>query len=503
MTKINSIKNIAQPTINKLKEKALPERIFLSPYKITALSLGATGLALSTFIKDYRKTVDKDNYFQLKINPETKTPYKPDIFQEASGMNLYLGNDVLVTAPTGTGKTAIAEYVITKNLKDGKRTFYTTPLKALSNEKFRDFSKIYGEENVGLLTGDTKINTTAPIIVMTTEVYRNMTASNLFNFDKNSEDMSKDLKTVIFDELQYLGDVDRGGIWEQSIMFTPKNVQILSLSATIGNNVDINNWIASTKGRKGIAITPQRGYLANKKEVLETVLINVPPENRHVPLTFEIEHAAAEIKIPKGVSKKQKILAKKEGARRSQTMFAKPRDEAYKTLTKKLHNENKLPAIYFVFSKKECRHLLKYLSTESELLTTEKEQKEIENIINKYKEQGIYLGESLNQDALKKGYAIHNAGLLPSQKQLIEELFQKKLVKVVLATETLSAGINMPAKTTVISSPRKPSSTTDGGDDHKRNLTPNEFHQMAGRAGRRGIDTEGFCFALTCNPAFL
>ena len=140
------------------------------------------------------------------------------------------------------------------------------------------------------------------------------------------------------------------------------------------------------------------------------------------------------------------------------------------------------------------------MSTESELLTTEKEQKEIENIINKYKEQGIYLGESLNQDALKKGYAIHNAGLLPSQKQLIEELFQKKLVKVVLATETLSAGINMPAKTTVISSPRKPSSTTDGGDDHKRNLTPNEFHQMAGRAGRRGIDTEGFCFALTCNP---
>ena len=182
-------------------------------------------------------------------------------------MNLYLGNDVLVTAPTGTGKTAIAQYVITKNLNEGKRTFYTTPLKALSNEKFREFSKIYGEENVGLLTGDTKVNPDAPVVIMTTEVYRNMVADDKFNLTKDGErSIPSNLQTVVFDELQYLGDIDRGGIWEQSIMFTPKNVQMLSLSATIGNNEDINNWIASTKKRStAISITPDKNYKPVKK----------------------------------------------------------------------------------------------------------------------------------------------------------------------------------------------------------------------------------------------
>ena len=132
-------------------------------------------------------------------------------------------------------------------------------------------------------------------------------------------------------------------------------------------------------------------------------------------------------------------------------------------------------------------------------MTSKEERQEITDILEKRADDGIYLGESLYVDALMRGYAVHNAGLLPNQKALIEELFQKKLVKVVLATETLSAGINMPAKTTIISSPRKPASTSDGGQDHKRNLTPNEFHQMAGRAGRRGIDTIGYCYPISCN----
>lgn len=505
MSKINPIINSLKVNPTTLKYVKPAKKLMTNPIHtgaLTACAIGATGVIVSTFLRDYKRTADEGNYFQFKIDPATGKHYEADVFQNAAGMNLYLGNDVLVTAPTGTGKTAIAEYIITKNLKEGGRTFYTTPLKALSNEKFLDFGKIYGEENVGLITGDTKINTDAPVIVMTTEVYRNMAASEKFNFEEGSrKGIPSGLKTVIFDELQYLGDVDRGGIWEQSIMFTPRDVQILSLSATVGNNEEINNWIAATKGRKGISTTPDRTYSPKNNGKKETVLINVPPENRHVPLSFGIENAAAEIKTPRGGSKKDKIKAKKEGARISQTLFAKPRDEAYKMLTRRLRQEDKLPAIYFVFSKKECRHLLKYLSTESELLTNEKEQQEIANIIEKYEKQGIYLGESLNVEALKKGYAIHNAGLLPSQKRLVEELFQKKLVKVVLATETLSAGINMPARTTVISSPRKPSSTSDGGEDRKRNLTPNEFHQMAGRAGRRGIDTEGSCFQISCNNA--
>lgn len=499
MTKILPVNSI-KPTEIKTIAKSVTKPLMSSA--MTAVSaIGATGLVMSTFIKDFNKTSDEDNYFQFKINPDTGKHYEADIFQKAAAMNLYLGNDVLVTAPTGTGKTAIAEYVITKNLKEGHRTFYTTPLKALSNEKFLDFCKIYGEENVGLLTGDTKVNTEAPVIIMTTEVYRNMAAGGKFNFDnEKNKGIPSNVKTVIFDELQYLGDVDRGGIWEQSIMFTPKNIQMLSLSATIGNNEEINNWMASIKGNKAVAVTPQKGYLPDRTEAKETVLINVPSENRHVPLNFEIMHAAAEIKVPRGGSKKEKIRAKQEGARKSQSIYAQPRDEVYKTLTKKLKEEGKIPAIYFVFSKKESRHLLKYLSNESEILTDEKEQREIVKIIQKYIDDGVYLGESLDTNALIKGYAVHNAGLLPSQKTLIEELFQKKLVKVVIATETLSAGINMPAKTTVISSPRKPASTSDGGNDRKRNLTANEFHQMAGRAGRRGIDTEGCCIVISCNP---
>jgi superfamily II RNA helicase len=505
MVKINPIHN---STLNKLvhstgKVMASTQSATTTPMEriAPAIGIGASASVISTFIKDYKSTAEDKNYFQLKIDPNTGKHYEPDIFQNAAGMNLYLGNDVLVTAPTGTGKTAIAEYVITKNLNEGKCTFYTTPLKALSNEKFHDFSNIYGKENVGLITGDTKINKDAPIIIMTTEVYRNMAANNSLNFDKNKQDngLRKDLQTVIFDELQYLGDVDRGGVWEQSIMFTPKNVQILSLSATIGNNEEINDWIASTKEERSQSITPNAKYIPQQEPLKKSVLINVPSENRHVPLNFEIEHVAPEIKPSKIGSKAQRIKSKQDAARKSQSVQAQPKKEAYKDLTKKLNNEKKLPAIYFVFNKKDSRHLLKYLSTESELLTTDEEQKQIKEIIERYKREGYYLGESLNTNALLKGYAIHNSGLLPSQKQLIEELFQKKLVKVVIATETLSAGINMPAKTTVITAPRKPASTSDEINDGKRVLSPNEFHQMAGRSGRRGIDTVGYCYPISCN----
>ena len=502
MSKINPISNDIKIYAKGLKNKKLIKQLTTPPYApvLKTTLVGAAVAGVSTFLQDYNKTSVEDNYFQFKINPETNEPYKADVFQNAAAMNLYLGNDVLVTAPTGTGKTAIAQYVITKNLNEGKRTFYTTPLKALSNEKFREFSKIYGEENVGLLTGDTKVNPDAPVVIMTTEVYRNMVADDKFNLTKDGErSIPSNLQTVVFDELQYLGDIDRGGIWEQSIMFTPKNVQMLSLSATIGNNEDINNWIASTKKRStAISITPDKNYKPVKKDVKETVLINVPPENRHVPLNFVIENTPAEMKLGGG-NKKQKIEARKQLAQKMTSVYAKPDFLAFKNITAKLNKEGKLPAIYFVFSKKECRRLLNDLSTNGEILTNKEEQNEIKRILKEYRDNDIYLGEGLDINALIKGYAIHNAGLLPNQKMLVEELFQKKLVKVVLATETLSAGINMPAKTVVISSPRKPASTSDGGEDHKRFLTANEFHQMAGRAGRRGLDEVGYCYCLSCN----
>lgn len=498
MTKIKPINKIGNTIKPLIKTATKPNTTHMHPSKLAYLP--AVGIPLALIQNEnFHKTINEDNYFQLKINPETGKPYSADIFQKAAAANIHLGNDVLVTAPTGTGKTAIALYAITNNLKEGKKTFYTTPLKALSNEKFKDFCKIFGEENVGLITGDSKINTNAPVIIMTTEVYRNMAAGGIFNQNTN-KGLPKDLKTVIFDELQYLGDVDRGGIWEQSIMFTPKNVQMLSLSATIGNNININSWMGKSRGQNAIVTTPNEKYTPHQSPVKETVLINVPSENRHVPLDYEIMKVVSDVKLPKFATNKEKEKAKQKASEMSRSIYAKPREESYKKVTEKLLAEDKLPAIYFVFSKKESRKILRYLAKDSKTLTTPESRHEIAQIIKKYKEDGIYLGESLNTEALMKGYAVHNSGLLPSQKGLIEELFQKKLIKVVIATETLSAGINMPARTTVISSPRKPSSTSDGGMDKKRNLSANELHQMGGRAGRRGIDTQGYCILLSCNP---
>ena len=442
----------------------------------------------------------RDNYFNLPVDKKTGEPFQADIYQKAAAENLYKGNDVIVTAPTGTGKTAIAHYIINKNLDEGKKTFYTTPLKALSNDKVREFRKIYGDSNVGLITGDKKINKDAPILIMTTEVYRNMVVKDNMQ-ERNT--LLDDLKTVVFDELHYLGDTDRGGVWEQAIMFTDPKVQVLSLSGTMANPEKIADWMGSVKGDKYIEkITPQQGYRANDKGV-HTVLVNVPPSNRHVPLEFHVEMVDGHRSKGGGKgggSKAERARARKMARQLELSDSAQPAKHSYNYMVDKLNKEDKLPAIFFIFSKKEGKAVMRHLSDYGDKLTTDKETKQIERTIRSYKEQGKYLGESLNYEALKKGYAIHNAGMLPEQKELIEELFQKKLVKVVISTETLSAGINMPARSTVICNLRKPTETPDG-DDHKRYINPNEFHQMAGRAGRRGIDTTGYCYVMATNKS--
>ena len=449
--------------------------------------------SLSFTGKSYEKTLE-ENYFKL---PQGASP---DIFQKASAANLYAGNDVLVTAPTGTGKTAIALYVITKNLEEGKKTFYTTPLKALSNEKFRNFQKIYGEENVGLITGDTKINKDAPIVIMTTEVYRNMIFGERF---KEHNPILDNLKTVVFDELHYLGDVDRGGVWEQSIILSDPKTQLLSLSATIGNNEDVARWMARCRDLGfsryfANSLNPQgksSTFDHPLKISFRTVnLVNVPSEYRHVPLEFE--------NVLMSGSKKQISKPKKDkhGNVIQDRRIPVPQNEDYQRMVTMLKNNDRLPAIFFVFNKKGSKAILEHLAKFGEKLNSDSEVEQIKETIERYKSEGKYLGETLNMKALYKGYAIHNAGLLPTQKELIEELFQRKLVKVAIATETLSAGINMPARTTIISSYMKPTSDPDaiGG---RRELTPNEFHQMAGRAGRRGIDKIGYCYTMSMDTA--
>ena len=224
INKIQTSSNLSSYTFNK---KAInPADIFKYYSGRDMVSFG-----LSNINSKYN-----EEYFQLPKE------YSPDSFQIDAGRAISEGKDLLVEAPTGTGKTAIAHYAASKNMAEGKTTFYTTPLKALSNQKLNEFRAVYGDENVGILTGDRRENTNAPIIIMTTEVYRNMALSNMYG-EKNP--LMQNLGTVIFDEFHYLGDIERGGVWEEALMFTPKDVQTLALSATIGNPENIKNWISS------------------------------------------------------------------------------------------------------------------------------------------------------------------------------------------------------------------------------------------------------------------
>ena len=431
----------------------------------------------------------KNNYFQL---PQGCTP---DEFQIDAGKALLNGQDVLVEAPTGTGKTAIAYYAASKNMAQNKTTFYTAPLKALSNQKLDEFKKLW-QGKCGILTGDRRENVDAPIIIMTTEVYRNMALANKYG-DKNP--LMENLGTVVFDEFHYLGDPDRGPVWEESVMFTPEGVQTLALSATIGNPQEISDWMSELKD-DGVK------------------LVSIPSEARHVPLSFDSIITQSYNKAEKYIEKKLERGETPEYESDSDYRPRKPKPTDYKLVIDQLQSEEKLPAILFIFSKKQSREVLEHFAKQGLDLTSDDEKEQIQKIVNKY-EAKKYIGSDLNMDALKKGYAIHNAGIIPGQKELIEELFQKKLIKVVLSTETLAAGINMPAKTVVISSPYKPcaddtelgrlveneqqifieDTDDEDGENEKtplRLLTSNEFKQMSGRAGRRGIDTVGFVYTM-------
>lgn len=410
------------------------------------------------FALDYEPEINMD-FFRLPPDCE------PDEYQREAAKYLHMGESVLVTAPTGTGKTAIAQYIISKNLDEGKRTFYTTPLKALSNQKVQQLTDIYksfqsqfGEANVGLLTGDVKINPNAPIVVMTTEIYKNMLGApgKKHTTDETAHQL-KNLGTVIFDELHYLGDYDRGRVWEHSIMMSGRT-QLLSLSATIGNGQEVADWMKQVKGKP-------------------TYLVEVPESKRHVPLSFHND-----VVCPYN----------------SADPFMHHAD-----LIQHLKRENRLPAAFFIYSKRKIESAIEYFHDkankyESFVLTSPKEQSTIQGVIDQYKAKGLYLGEGLDFKALKYGYAPHSSGLLPVQKELIEELGQAKLVKVIFTTETLGAGINFPIRTAVMTSTRKPVGLQKFADDDdgKRQINPNEFKQQAGRAGRRNIDTEGFVYTM-------
>ena len=389
--------------------------------------------------------------------------FKLDDFQEEALFHINNGKSVVVCAPTGAGKTCIAQMAIHKALKEGSRIFYTTPLKALSNQKYNDFSEKYGTDRVGLLTGDTSINRDAQIVVMTTEVFRNMLYGT--NFGSVSDNL-KEVRYVVLDEVHYMNDEQRGTVWEESIIYCPTNIQIIALSATVANSQQLTDWINTVHSRTELVYTDFRPvplkYFYYDSSKPNDILPLFTPEGR--------------------LNKKIKPESKaKYFGRRGSKM---PQRQVAKDVVSVLHKKNMLPAIYFTFSRKKCDEQMEKCA--GLCLTTPEEQKEIKKIVDEYIAENPYLYNNKHLEYVLCGVASHHAGLLPAWKVLVEKLFQKGLIKVVFATETLAAGINMPARSTVISSVSK---RTDSGH---RMLTPSEFLQMSGRAGRRGMDEIGY-----------
>lgn len=387
-------------------------------------------------------------------------PFELDDFQKEACDYITNGKSVVVCAPTGAGKTVIAEHAINQALKNGFKVFYTTPLKALSNQKYNDFSQKYGAEKVGLLTGDSSYNRNGQIVVMTTEVFRNMLYGT--NFGSVTDNL-KDVRYVILDEVHYMNDEQRGTVWEESIIYCPTNIQIIALSATVANADKLTDWINTVHS--------------------DTKLVNT--DFRPVPLRFYYFDSSQPNTIlplltPSGALN-NKIKPEKKQFKRGKLV---QRKYTSKDVVRVLHEKNMLPAIYFTFSRKKCDEQMEKCA--DLCLVTPDEQKEIKRIIDDYIAENPYLYKNKHIEYLLCGVASHHAGLLPAWKVLVEKLFQKGLIKVVFATETLAAGINMPARSTVISSISK---RTDNGH---RTLTPSEFLQMSGRAGRRGMDEIGY-----------
>ena len=386
-------------------------------------------------------------------------PFELDDFQKDACNFINDGKSVVVCAPTGAGKTVIAQHAIHRALEEGKRIFYTTPLKALSNQKYYDFGEKYGHDKVGLLTGDTSINRDGQIVVMTTEVFRNMLYGT--NFGSVTDNM-KDVKYVVLDEVHYMNDEQRGTVWEESIIYCPTNVQIIALSATVANADELTDWINTVHSK--------------------TELVNT--DFRPVPLRFFYFDSSQPTKLLPLLTPSGQLNKKIKPEKRVFGKKLQNKKSYVKEIIRNLEQNDMLPAIYFTFSRKKCDEQMEKCASLD--LITKGERAQIQQIIDEYIAENPHLYNNKHIEYLLCGVASHHAGLLPAWKNLVEKLFQKGLIKVVFATETLAAGINMPARSTVISSTSK---RTDSGH---RMLTASEFLQMSGRAGRRGMDEVGY-----------
>jgi ATP-dependent RNA helicase HelY len=422
---------------------------------------------------------------------QQRYPFALDDFQVRAIQALDADESVLVAAPTGSGKTVVAEFAVERALSHRRKAFYTTPLKALSNQKFGDFGGRYGSDRVGLLTGDNSINSDAPVVVMTTEVLRNMLYEGSSTLDA--------LESVVLDEVHYLQDPYRGAVWEEVLIHLPLSVAVVCLSATVSNAEEFGEWIGALRGPTRVVIEERRPVPLENLYLVGRDLhpMHVDQNGRLVPNPYLVSLTQREVRVREwrpraegryGRRQVARIERPREGHRR---VYVPSREE----VVVRLNEEGMLPAIYFVFSRAGCDASVRYLMDSGIRLTTREEAQTILDVADTQsawidEEELATLGYYEFREALAAGIAAHHAGMLPVFKETVERLFQAGLVKVVFATETLSLGINMPAKTVVIEDLWKFS-----GERHEL-LTPGEYTQFTGRAGRRGIDEVGFAVVL-------
>jgi ATP-dependent RNA helicase HelY len=406
-----------------------------------------------------------------------------DPFQLEACGSLEDGDSVLVAAPTGAGKTIVAEFALYLAMQQPKaKVFYTAPIKALSNQKFQEFVSVYGAESVGLLTGDTNVNASARIVVMTTEVLRNMLYAG--------SDLLNDLAFVVMDEVHYLADRFRGAVWEEVIIHLSQSVRLVSLSATVSNAEEFGDWLQAVRGQTSVIVSEERPVPLDQHVLVRTKLIDL----------FDASGRAATNRVnPELLHVTRGSSSSSGGQRRGRNDRRIPahrgRDWQFERMDRPdvvdlLDEQNLLPAIFFIFSRVGCDQAVKQVLRAGVRLTTGEERDEIRQIVDErcrtiLDEDLAVLGYWEWLEGLERGVAAHHAGLLPAFKEVVEELFQRKLVKAVFATETLALGINMPARTVVLEKLEK------FNGEARVPITPGEYTQLTGRAGRRGIDVEG------------
>ena len=401
-----------------------------------------------------------------------------DDFQISGCHSLESGRGVLVAAPTGAGKTVVGEFAAYLAMEQGKKCFYTAPIKALSNQKFADFKEMFGEKNVGLLTGDTSINSEANIVVMTTEVLRNMIYADSRTL--------QNLQFVVMDEVHYLADKFRGAVWEEILIHLPESTQVASLSATVSNAEEFGDWLNEVRGNTDVIVSENRPVPLYQHVLFNNRLLDLFVDDGRVnPEIVRLEKES--YRNTRGSTSGHKGQGRNSGWNdRGPSVKQLGRAE----VISKLDREGLLPAITFIFSRNACTAAVHQCLVAGIRLTNAEERSQIREVVFRAtakipEEDLVVLGFAEWLEGLERGIAAHHAGLLPSFKETVEELFQRGLVKCVFATETLALGINMPARTVVLEKLVK-----WNGEAHVA-ISPGEFTQLTGRAGRRGIDIEG------------